>query len=102
MTITKESIAAVIGNAKTEKQIIKAIEKAGIHPDYYENKPYRYPFFGSALYLTPSGNIGYEHFGSSAIKATLRDLEWLITVIFKTTPSGFLRDYIRNDQSAIA
>lgn len=37
MTITKESIAAVIGNAKTEKQIIKAIEKAGIHPDCYEN-----------------------------------------------------------------
>ena len=37
MTITKESIAAVIGNAKTEKQIIKAIEKAGIHSDCYEN-----------------------------------------------------------------
>ena len=37
MTITKESVSAIIGNAKTEKQIIKAIEKAGIHPDCYEN-----------------------------------------------------------------
>ena len=96
---------------KAEKDILRDIlrdVKAGYRYgkdytwNYYENKPYRYPYFGSALYLTPSGNIGYEHFGSSAIKATLRDLEWLITVIFKTTPSGFLRDYIRNDQSQLA
>lgn len=40
--------------------------------DYYENKPYRYPFFGSALYLTPSKNIGYTHYGSSATKLTLK------------------------------
>lgn len=37
MTITKESISAVIGNAKTEKQILQAVRKAGIHPDCYEN-----------------------------------------------------------------
>ena len=80
--------------SKAEKDILRDIlrdVKAGYRYgkdytwNYYENKPYRYPYFGS-----------------SAIKATLRDLEWLITVIFKTTPSGFLRDYIRNDQSAIA
>lgn len=37
MQITKELITRTIGNAKTEKQIVKAIEKAGIHPDCYEN-----------------------------------------------------------------
>ena len=37
MQITKEYITGVIGNAKTEKQIVKAIEKAGIHSDCYEN-----------------------------------------------------------------
>lgn len=69
--------------------------------DYYENKPIRFPYFSSALYNTQSGNIGYTHFGSSAVKPTMRDLEWLITVIFKTTPSGFLREYIRSDKSKI-
>ena len=37
MKITKESIANIIGDARTEKQIIAAVEKAGIHPDCYEN-----------------------------------------------------------------
>lgn len=37
MQITKESITRMIGNARTEKQIVKAIEKAGIHSDCYEN-----------------------------------------------------------------
>lgn len=69
--------------------------------DYYDNKPYRYPFFGSALYLTPAKNIGYTHYGSSATKLTLKNLEWIITVIFEMTPSAFLREYIRNDKSTI-
>ena len=69
--------------------------------DYYNSRPMRFPYFSSVLYVTPSGNIGYTHFGSSAIKPTMRDLEWLITVIFNTTPSGFLREYIRNDESKI-
>lgn len=69
--------------------------------DYYDNKPFRYPYFESALYLTPAGNIGYSHFGSSAIKPTTKNLEWLITVIFDTTPSEFIREYIRNDKSTL-
>ena len=69
--------------------------------DYYNNKPMRFPFFSSALYITPSGNIGWTHYGSSANKRNLKELAWIIEKIFDTTPSGFLRDYIRNDKSAI-
>lgn len=37
MTITKESVSAMISGAKTEKQILKAIAKAGLYPDQYDN-----------------------------------------------------------------
>lgn len=69
--------------------------------DYYNMSPYRFPFFKAALYITQRGNIGWTNFGSSANKCTFQELEWIITEIFKTTPSGFLREYIRNDKSTI-
>lgn len=96
--------------SKNEKEILRGIMsdlKAGFTFgkdytwDYYNNKPYRFPFFSSALYITPSKNIGWTNYGSSANKCNLSELEWIITVIFKTTPSGFLREYIRNDKSTI-
>ena len=34
------------------------------------------------IYLTEFGNIGWEHYGSSAIKNTDDNLAWLITHIF--------------------
>ena len=34
------------------------------------------------IFLTLYGNIGWEHFGQSAVKNTNEDLEWLLTHIF--------------------
>lgn len=89
---------------RNDKEILRDILR-DVKNGYSYGKDYTYvpyPYFGAALYLTPFGNVGYTHYGSSAIKPTLKDLEWLITTIFRTTPEGFLRDYIRNDQSKAA
>ena len=70
--------------------------------DFYHNCPYRFPYFSTAICLSEDGEyIRWTHAGSSANKATLKDLEWIITVIFDTTPIDFLREYIRNDKSKL-
>lgn len=43
----------------------------------------------SKLYLTRCNNIGWESFGSSAIKNNLKDLTWLINTIFKCKNKDF-------------
>lgn len=45
------------------------------------------------LYLTVNGNIGWCHYGSSCNKNTLKDLKWIITTIFDTTPEQFTKEY---------
>ena len=64
-----------------------------------------YPYFAAALYTQTGRNgkdyIGWCHFGSSANKFTLRDLNWIIRVIFETTPANFLHEYIRDNESKI-
>lgn len=69
--------------------------------NYYSNKPIAYPYFSGCLYMTFQGSIGWTHYGSSANKCTLKDLLWIITTIFDTTPSDFLEIYIRSDESKI-
>ena len=73
--------------------------------DYYHNCPYRFPFFKTCLSVGYGRDfkqhIYWEHYGSSANKCTLKDLEWIITAIFQTTPVDFPRQYIRSDQSKI-
>lgn len=100
---------------KAEKEVLRNIMddlKAGFSFgkdktwDYYNNRPFPYPYFDDRLYIFRSSYngkkyIGWCHYGSSANAVTLRDLEWIITVIFKTTPSEFLKEYIRNDKSTI-
>lgn len=34
------------------------------------------------IFCTGYGNLGWEHYGSSAIKMTVRDLRWVIEIIF--------------------
>lgn len=46
-------------------------------------------YFSPVLYLTPSGLIGWSHYGSSANKRTLADLAWIFREIFKQTPEEF-------------
>ena len=41
----------------------------------------------------------WTHFGSSANQATLKDLLWLITVIFNCTPDEFVKRYITRSEA---
>ena len=44
--------------------------------------------------LYKSGDLIYwRHFGQSANRCTLKDLEWIIRVIFRTTPEKFVTEY---------
>ena len=61
----------------------------------------RFPYFSYALYLTPSGNIGWTHYGSSANSNTLKDLLWTIQVIFRMTPEAFLQEFIPETKSSV-
>jgi hypothetical protein len=47
------------------------------------------------------GYFCWSNYGSSANRATLDELAWIITVIFETTPSQFRAEYITNDKSKI-
>lgn len=90
--MTRENNAAL-------REILRCV-KAGY--SYGIDRPdMKYPYFDARLYKTSQGNLGWRHYGSAANKMTLADLEWVLTVIFKTTPVEFLRDNIRSDASAI-
>ena len=65
--------------------------------NYYDNRYMPFPMFWWNLTFDKYANvIRWNNAGSSANKATLKELEWIITVIFKTTPIQFLHDYILN------
>lgn len=49
--------------------------------------------FDTNLSLTYNNNIYWCNYGSSCNKNTLKDLDWIIRTIFKTTPTQFLKDY---------
>lgn len=58
-----------------------------------------YPYFSSALWITECGNIGWQHYGSSAERNTKKDLNWIIKIIFKLSPVEFLSVYYRDTES---
>ena len=65
-----------------------------------------FPYFATAISYKPQpgrhpGYFCWTHAGSSANRATLEELKWLITVIFKMTPSEFCAEYITSDNSKI-
>ena len=52
------------------------------------------PYFSPALYKIPlKPFIGWTHYGSSANKATKKEIDWIIRQIFDTTPTAFLDRY---------
>lgn len=53
----------------------------------------KYPYFNIVLYKTIDGFIGWKNYGSSANKNTLKELEWIIKVIFHCTPEEFIVIY---------
>lgn len=58
----------------------------------------RYPYFHAVLYKQ-NGFIGYNHYGSSAVKPTIAELLWIIEVIFGMTVKEFLEEYILEENS---
>lgn len=66
----------------------------------------RFPYFSEAIEYRPQpgrhpGYFRWHNYGSSASRATLPELAWIIKTIFDTTPSAFLTEYITNDKSRI-
>ena len=52
----------------------------------------RFPYF--IIVLCKNGRfICWSNYGSSANKNTIKELEWIITVIFKCTPEEFVAKY---------
>ena len=48
--------------------------------NHYNNKPMRYPFFDTVIFYDPIKNLfRWTHYGSSANKATKKELKWLIS-----------------------
>lgn len=53
-----------------------------------------YPYFDINLSYSKTNNVfRWEHYGSSANKATISELLWIITIIFKCTPTEFTEKY---------
>ena len=63
--------------------------------DYPEKAIAGKPMFTTALYKDSFKPLFHWHnYGSSANKATMKDLLWIITQIFDCTPEQFERRYI--------
>lgn len=57
-------------------------------------KNVRFPYFDCTLSLNPSKTfIRWRHYGESANKNTIEDLEWIISCIFKMNPDEFENNY---------
>ena len=78
-------------NENSLRRIMEHIRNGGSYAERVENV--RYPYDHKVLYRTLYGNIGWCRFGSSANPMTLRDLNWVIRVIFEMTPTEFLSRY---------
>ena len=63
--------------------------------NYYENKPLQYAGFYTVLYKDPAKNIfHWANYGSSANKATLKDLQWILETIFHTNAHEFTQKFM--------
>ncbi len=78
-------------NERSLRHIIENIRSGGLYAERVENV--RYPYDHKVLYQTVHGNIGWSHYGSSACRMNLRDLNWTIRTIFKMSPQEFADTY---------
>lgn len=53
----------------------------------------KYPYFDFNLWISPTNYIHWKCYGESAHRVTMRDLAWIIRVIFKTTPIEFYKTH---------
>lgn len=77
-------------NTNSLQEIYNNLQKGGRYGEYYAM---RFPGFWNVLFKTVGGNIGWNHYGESANKNTLENLEWILTVIFRMTADEFLSKY---------
>lgn len=78
-------------NARCLRQIMDHIKGGGSYVEHVENV--KFPYDHKVLYLTLGGYIGWSHYGSSACRMNLRDLNWTIRTIFKMSPQEFADTY---------
>lgn len=74
--------------------IYDLLKKGGRFGKY--NYKMRFPYFDANIYPVYSRGvyyIGWHNYGSSANKFTKKDLLWIITEIFNTTPEQFYRTH---------
>lgn len=63
--------------------------------DYYNNQPLKYPHFHTVLSYDPVKKLWiWTNYGSSANKATKKELKWILKNIFDCTAKEFIQDYI--------
>lgn len=80
------------GERATLERIFINLCSGAVYGEDIENV--RFPYFHTVIsYDVMKDLFFWTHYGSSANRATLEELEWIITRIFKTTPSGFLKRY---------
>ena len=62
-----------------------------------------YPYFNVNLSMSPDEKYWrWQNYGSSADKATKKELKWIIETIFKMKPMEFLEEYqCRNERGQL-
>lgn len=81
------------------RTIYQNLKNGQIYAHYMENV--RFPMYYAVLSYDRVKNLfHWRHFGSSANKATKKELAWIIETIFKTTPVNFMIDYDCVDSKA--
>ena len=80
-------------NARCLRQIMEHLRSGGSYAQFIAGDGILYPYWHKVLYQTANGFLGWNHYGSSACRANLRDLNWIIRQIFKMTPTEFTDSY---------
>lgn len=84
---------------KELEEIYKNLKNGLIYADYLSNV--RFPCFWYVLRYDRIKNLFcWRNAGSSANKATKKELAWIIETIFQTTPEEFKKKYCCVDQKA--
>ena len=82
---------------KELEEIYKNLKNGLIYADYLSNV--RFPCFWYVLRYDRSKNLFFwRNYGNSAIRATKKELAWIIENIFHTTPETFKKKYFCIDQ----
>lgn len=82
-----------VKNEQSLRQIMEHLRSGGSYAQFITGDGIRYPYWHKVLYQAANGFLGWSHFGSSACRMNLRDLNWTIRTIFEMSPTAFLMVY---------